>query len=213
MIYLLISTGAAELVLMALAIATGTPYLPLLPVQLLWLNLVTNGIQDVALAFEPNEGGVLQRRPRSPRERIFDQLMIERTIVAALVMGVIGFLTFRWFLPDGEVSDAEVASARNALLLLMVLFENIHIGNCRSETKSALVLSPLRSPVLLAGTITAFLIHLAAMHLPFGQLLLEAKPIALKNWVILFLLALTIFPAMELHKWSWNLRDKWGRGG
>ncbi len=182
-IYLLISTGAAELVLMALAIATGTPHLPLLPVQLLWLNLVTNGIQDVALAFEPNEGGILQRKPRSPRERIFNQLMIERTIVAALVMGVIGFLTFQWFLPDGA-SNAEVVSARNALLLLMVLFENIHIGNCRSETKSALVLSPLRSPILLAGTITAFLIHLAAMHTPFGQMLLEAEPIAPKNWGI-----------------------------
>ena len=111
-IYLLVSTGAAELVLMALAIATGTPYLPLLPVQILWLNLVTNGIQDVALAFEPNEGGVLQRKPRSPRERIFNQLMIERTVVAAMVMGVVGFLTFRWFLPDGA-SEAEVASARN----------------------------------------------------------------------------------------------------
>ena len=79
-IYLLASTGAAELVLMSLAIATGTPYLPLLPVQLLWLNLVTNGIQDVALAFEPNEGDVLQRKPRSPRERIFNQLMIGRAV-------------------------------------------------------------------------------------------------------------------------------------
>ncbi len=206
-IYLLISTGAAELVLMGLAIATGTPYLPLLPVQLLWLNLVTNGIQDVALAFEPNEGGVLQRKPRSPGERIFDQLMIERTIVAALVMGVIGFLTFRRFLPDGA-NDAEVASARNALLLLMVLFENIHIGNCRSEIKSALVLSPLRSPILLAGTLTAFLIHLAAMHTPFGQMLLDAQPVRLQTWGALFLLALTIFPVMELHKWSWNMRHR-----
>ncbi|QDU98880.1 cation-translocating P-type ATPase [Lignipirellula cremea] len=206
-IYLLISTGAAELVLMALAITTGMPYLPLLPVQILWLNLVTNGIQDVALAFEPNEGGVLKRKPRSPGERIFDQLMIERTLVAAIVIGGIGFLTFRWFLPDGA-SDAEVASARNALLLLMVLFENIHIGNCRSETKSALLLSPLRSPILLAGTITAFLIHLAAMHTPLGQMLLGAEPIPLRNWGVLFLLAFTIFPVMELHKWSWNMRHR-----
>lgn len=82
---------------------------------------MTNGIQDVALAFGPNEGDVLQRKPRSPRERIFNQLMIERTVVAALVMGVIGFLTFWWFLPD-DASQAEIASARNALLLLMVLF-------------------------------------------------------------------------------------------
>ena len=206
-IYLLVSTGAAELVLMALAIATGTPYLPLLPVQILWLNLVTNGIQDVALAFEPNEGGVLKRRPRSPRERIFNQLMIERTAVAAIFMGVVGFLTFRWFLPVGA-SEAEVVSARNALLLLMVLFENIHIGNCRSETKSALALSPLRSPILLTGTIIAFLVHLAAMHTPFGQMLLNAEPVTLKNWAVLFLLALTIFPVMEIHKWSWNFRHR-----
>jgi magnesium-transporting ATPase (P-type) len=204
-IYLLISTGAAELVLMALAIATGTPYLPLLPVQLLWLNLVTNGIQDVALAFEPNEGDVLQRQPRPPRERIFNQLMIERTVIAALVMGVVGFLTFRWFLLDGA-DDGQVASARNALLLLMVLFENIHIGNCRSETKSALILSPLRSPILLAGTITAFLIHLTAMHTPLGQWLLQSEPVGLRTWGVLFLLALTIFPVMELHKWIWKLR-------
>ncbi|MCS7466810.1 HAD-IC family P-type ATPase [Stieleria sp. ICT_E10.1] len=204
-IYLLISTGAAELVLMALAVGTGTPYLPLMPVQILWLNLVTNGIQDVALAFEPNEGGVLSRQPRSPKERIFNQLMIERTAIAAVVMGSIGFTTFRWFLPEGA-TDAQVASARNALLLLMVLFENVHIGNCRSETKSALVMSPLRSPILLAGAITAFCIHLAAMHTAWGQFVLAAEPLALDHWGILVLLSLTILPVMELHKWSWRKR-------
>ncbi|QDV40987.1 putative cation-transporting ATPase F [Stieleria neptunia] len=204
-IYLLISTGAAELVLMALAVGTGTPYLPLMPVQILWLNLVTNGIQDVALAFEPNEGGVLSRQPRSPKERIFNQLMIERTAIAAVVMGIIGFTTFRWFLPEGA-TDAEVDSARNALLLLMVLFENVHIGNCRSETKSALVMSPLRSPILLAGAITAFCIHLAAMHTAWGQFVLGAEPLAPKHWGILVLLSLTILPVMELHKWSWRKR-------
>jgi magnesium-transporting ATPase (P-type) len=204
-IYLLISTGAAELVLMALAVATGTPYLPLLPVQILWLNLVTNGIQDVALAFEPNEGGVLQRKPRPPKERIFNQLMVERTVIAALVMGIVGFLTFRWSLPEAA-TDAQVASARNALLLLMVLFENIHIGNCRSETKSALAMSPLRSPILLAGVVTAFLIHFATMHTTFGQSLLGAEPVTITQWGILFLLALTILPVMELHKWTWKQR-------
>jgi len=157
------------------------------------------------LAFEPNEGGVLERRPRSPKERIFNQLMIERTVIAAVVMGIVGFLTFRWFLPEGA-TETQVTSARNALLLLMVLFENIHIGNCRSETKSALVMSPLRSPILLAGAITAFCIHLAAMHTSFGQMVLGAEPVALNQWGVLFLLALTILPVMELHKWSWTKR-------
>jgi hypothetical protein len=59
---------------------------------------------------------------------------------------------------------------------------------------------------LLAGTITAFLIHLTAMHTPLGQWLLQSEPVALRTWGVLFLLALTIFPVMELHKWIWKLR-------
>ena len=99
-IYLLTSTGAAEVVLVSLALFAGLP-LPLLAVQLLWLNLVTNGIQDVALAFEPSEGDVLNRPARPTSERIFNQLMIERTIIAGLVMGCVGFGAFRWMLQAG----------------------------------------------------------------------------------------------------------------
>ena len=99
-------------------------------------------------------------------------------------------------------------SARNALLLLMVLFENVHIGNCRSETKSALVLSPLRSPILLIGALSAFLIHVGAMYLPLGQTILQTEPVQLNTWILLITLALTIFLTMEIHKWLWALRNK-----
>ncbi|MEN8108509.1 MAG: HAD-IC family P-type ATPase [Pseudomonadota bacterium] len=85
-IFLLISTGAAEITLVLLSLLFGMP-LPLFPIQLLWLNLVTNGIQDVALAFEPEEGHELQRPPRPPNEPIFNRLMIERVLVNAVVMG------------------------------------------------------------------------------------------------------------------------------
>jgi magnesium-transporting ATPase (P-type) len=99
-------------------------------VQLLWLNLVTNGIQDVALAFEPGEGDALNRRPRSPHEPIFNQLMVERTVLAAAVMGGVGFTTYYWLLNTGHSEF----SARNILLLLMVLFENIRLyGNEYAE--------------------------------------------------------------------------------
>ena len=77
------------------------------------------------------------------------------------------------------------------VLLLLVLFENIHIGNCRSETKSAFSLSPLRSPVLLAGVAGAFLIHLAAMYLPFGRSILGTNPVSLEQWIVFLALALT----------------------
>jgi magnesium-transporting ATPase (P-type) len=89
----------------------------------------------------------------------------------------------------------------------LVLFENVHIGNCRSETQSALSLSPLRSPFLLAGAICAFLVHLAAMHVPFLQSILRTEPVSLTTWVTMIGLALTVFLAMEIHKWSWRLRE------
>jgi Ca2+-transporting ATPase len=202
-IYLLISTGAAEVVLVGLALLVGLP-LPLLAVQLLWLNLVTNGIQDVALAFEPSEGDVLSRAPRPPSERIFDRLMIERTLVAALVMGLVGFGAFWWMLRAGWTE----ASARNALLLLMVLFENVHIGNCRSETKSALRLSPLRSPILLGGALIALLVHFGTMLSPLGQRVLHLEPLGWTTVACLWALALSVFVAMEVHKWVWARRER-----
>jgi magnesium-transporting ATPase (P-type) len=204
-IYLLVSMGAAEVLLIGLAFAAGSVLpLPLWPVQLLWLNLVTNGIQGIALAFEPAEPGILGRRPRSPGEPIFNRLMIERTLVAGAVVALVGVVAFSWMIRDGWSHD----SARNALLLLMVLFENFHIGNCRSEYMSAFAISPLRSPFLLAGAIGAFLVHLLAMYVPLLQSVLRTEPVSLPTWAVLVALASTILVAMEIHKWTWRLRGR-----
>ena len=200
-IYLLVSTGAAEIVLITLAVVLGMP-LPLLPVQLLWLNLITNGIQDVALAFEPSEGDVLNRQPRDPNEPIFNRLMIERTIIAAVVMGFVGFFYFFVLLRFGWSES----SARNALLLLMVLFENVHIANCRSETKSAFSISLLRSPILICGVIGAFLIHVWSMYLPLGQNVLRTEPVDFSTWILTFCCSLSILVVMEAHKIFWKSR-------
>lgn len=100
------------------------------------------------------------------------------------------------------------ATNLNAETALSVGLANCQHRNCRSETKSALTLSPLRSPILRAGTITAFLVHLAAMYSPIGQAFLQSEPVALKIWGILLMLDLIIFPVMELHKWTWSTRHR-----
>ena len=194
-IFLLISTGAAELVLFTLALITALP-LPLLAVQLLWLNLVTNGIQDVALAFEPGEGDELEHRPRPPRESIFNRLMIERVVISALNIGIVAFLLYQWLLNQGFTMD----EARNGTLLLMVLFENIHVFNSRSETRSVFRHNPLRNPILLIGTITAQLVHIGAMYTPWLSDILHIEPVSPENWIRLLGLALTVLVVMELHK-------------
>lgn len=200
-IYLLVSMGAAELLMVLLAVITGLP-VPLLPVQLLWLNLVTNGIQGVALAFEPGEGDSLRRKPRPPGEPVFNRLMVERMLVAVLVIGCGGFLVYDIALRLGW----PVADARNLLLLAMVLSENFHVGNCRSETRSAFALSPLRSPVLFFGTLGAFLVHVTGMYVPFLQDMLATKPVDPWLWGVAIGVSVLIVPAVELHKWWWAKR-------
>ena len=115
-IYLLVSMGAAELLMVLLAVIAGLP-VPLLPVQLLWLNLVTNGIQGVALAFEPSEGDSLRRKPRPPGEPVFNRLMVERTLVAMLVVGGGGFLVYDTAMRLGwDVASAQFAAVDDGLV-------------------------------------------------------------------------------------------------
>ena len=130
--------------------------------------------------------------------------MLERLIISVLVVGLGGFLVFAVALRWGW----KVEQARNLLLLVMVLFENFHVGNCRSETKSAFALSPLRSPLLFYGTIAAFLVHLLAMYVPFLQRLLGTEPLSMQGWITALCVALLIVPAMEIQKYSWQLRNR-----
>jgi Ca2+-transporting ATPase len=202
-IFLLISTGAAELVLFTLALISGLP-LPLLAVQLLWLNLVTNGIQDVALAFEPGEGDELRHPPRPPKEPIFNRLMIERVISSALVIGIVAFYLYKTLLDWGYTLD----EARNGTLLLMVLFENVHVFNCRSETRSIFRHNPMRNRILLFGTAIAQLIHIGAMYTPWISDVLKIQPVSLQHWFSLLGLALSVVVIMELQKLWWQRSGK-----
>ena len=109
--FFLVSTGAAEITAILVAVWLQWPLI-LLPAQLLWLNLVTNGVQDVALAFEPAERGVLRRPPRLPGGGVLDRLMWERVVLAGLVMGAGMLAMFRWELDttDSLVEAQTVAS-------------------------------------------------------------------------------------------------------
>lgn len=194
-IYLLISTGAAEILLFVLAMIFNTP-LPLTAVQILWLNLITNGIQDIGLAFEPAEGDELKQPPRKTTDQIFNRLMIERVLLSALVMAGVSFVYFKYLLDSG-VSEF---TARNLTFLLMVLFENVMVGNCRSETKSAFSMNPLKNKILFFGTILAQLIHIGAIYTPGLNQILALEPVSLENWTKLLFMALSVLVVGEIYK-------------
>ncbi|MGS0682983.1 cation-translocating P-type ATPase [Shewanella sp. 125m-7] len=200
-IYLLISTGAAEIFLFILSVLFALP-IPLFPLQILWLNIVTNGVQDVALAFEPAEGKEILQAPRAPKEPIFDRLMLERVCSSALTMGLVAFGLFAILLKTGS-SEVE---ARNLTLMLMVLFENVHALNSRSEHRSILQIPWFSNPILLIGIMVAQGIHIGAMYTPGLSDTLQLIPISLNHWLILLATASILFIVDELHKKYWHTK-------
>ncbi len=198
-IYLLVSTGAAEVIIFLLATLTGHP-MPLSAVQLLWLNLVTNGGQDVALAFEKRESGLLSRPPRPVNEPIFDRLMIAENTVSGLAMGFVSFGFFVWVLAQGW-SEYD---ARNALLFLLVVFENVQVFNCRSETRSAFRIPFSNNWPVVASVFGAQAVHIGAAFVPGISDVLAMHPISIALWLALLPIALSLLVVMELFKLVWR---------
>jgi magnesium-transporting ATPase (P-type) len=200
LIYLLITTGLGEIVLFFLAIAAGQP-MPLTAVQLLWLNLVTNGIQDVALAFERGEPGMLQRPPRPPDQRLFNRPMVAQVVVAGVYMGAVAFVFYDWCLAQGMSQLA----ASNLVLLLMVLFENAHALNARSETRSTFTIAASANPFLIAAVIGAQGLHIGALYTLGPDNLLDVAPVGLFEWVMVAAIAASLIVVMEAYK-RWAAR-------
>jgi magnesium-transporting ATPase (P-type) len=200
LIYLLITTGLGEIVLFFLAIAGGLP-MPLTAVQLLWLNLVTNGIQDVALAFERGEPGVLQRLPRPPAQRLFNRPMVAQVLVAGVYMGAMAFVFYDWCLTQGMSQLA----ASNLVLLLMVLFENAHALNARSEARSTFTIAASANPFLIAAVIGAQGLHIGTLYALGPDNLLDVAPVGLVEWVMVAAIAASLIVVMEAYK-RWAAR-------
>jgi magnesium-transporting ATPase (P-type) len=202
-IALLIATGFSALLLFFLTVLAGLP-MPMIAVQLLWLNLIANGLQDVALAFEPKEGGELLRQPRKPAEPIFERGIIEHVLVTGSVMGVLAFATFAWLMEQGT----SVEEARNLVLILMILFGNIHALSSRSEDKSLFRMRFFANPFLIIAVPVAQLVHIGATYTSWPGEVLQLNPISAQQWLSLLAVALLLLLAEELHKYSIRIRKR-----
>jgi calcium-translocating P-type ATPase len=198
--FFLISTGAASIVALSTGLVLGWPLI-MLPTQLLWLNLVTNGVQDVAMAFEPAEPGIIERPPRPIEEGVISRMLWKRTFLVGLVMAAGTLWIFNW---ERQVTGS-VDAARTAALTTMVLFQAIHLGNVRSERVSAFRVPITSNRFLLIAAVAALAIHAVALYLPFTQFVLSVEPIGIGAWVRSGLVALSVLVVGELHK-AWERR-------
>ncbi len=193
--FFLISSNVAEILAVLVAATLGWPLL-LLPVQIVWLNLVTEGLQDVALAFEPGESDVVDRPPRARGEGIMSRRLWESAALAGTVMMVGTLALFRWELDAG----APLRDAQTVALTTLVLFQALHAGNSRSERMSVFRKSVFANPLLLLSTAAAFTIHLAALYTPAGQALLRVAPIPLDAWPRMIVVSFLVVLVVEAHK-------------
>jgi magnesium-transporting ATPase (P-type) len=195
-VWFLLSTGVSEVLVFALAIAAGLPA-PLRAVQILWLNLVTEGIQDVALSFEGKEPAAMARKPRSPKEPIFNRQMVEQCLVMGVYVGTAALFVFWWAL---SVLGYDEAAARNLVLLFLVSFNNFHMLNCRSETRSFFRIPLRANPLLIISILAAQAVHVTAMHVPILQNVLGVQPVSLAAWVGVIALAASVLVVGEAYK-------------
>lgn len=193
--FFLIPTGIAAILSIIGTVAIGLP-IPYVPAQLLWINLVTNGLQDVALAFEPGEKGVINRPPRNPKEGIMSKLLIERTILVGLLISAGVIFNFMNALNQG----LSIEKARTIAVTTMVFFQFFQAWNSRSELQSIFKISLTSNPFLFYSMISALFAQLSVIYAPPLQWLFRTEPINMNEWLQILLVSTTVIIIVELDK-------------
>ena len=194
--YFLISCGFAEVLFFCLSIIFNLP-IPLVAIQLLWLNVITDGIQDFALSFERPEKNVMKMKPRDPKESLFDKELIEEVIVSGLSIGLIVFAL--WMLLNKE-TNMELIKSRSYILALMIVIQNIHAFNCRSERSSSLKISLRSNRIFVYGILFSIILGISVLEFDFFNSFLNTCSLSLFSLLFLFILGSSIFVIMEIYK-------------
>ncbi|MEN6349023.1 MAG: calcium-translocating P-type ATPase, SERCA-type [Syntrophomonas sp.] len=185
----LLGCNIGEVLVMLLASITGMP-LPLLPIQILWVNLVTDGLPAMALGVEPPEPGIMQRKPRSRSEGIFARNLGWIVCSRGLFISLITLLAFSCGLVYARVNGLEqMLLARSMALTTLVFAQLFYVFECRSERFSPFELGFFRNRFLILAVLCSVCMHLATLYLPSLQQIFDTR--GLNGWQWLFILTLT----------------------
>ena len=194
--YFLISCGFAEVLFFSLSILMDMP-MPLVAIQLLWLNVVTDGIQDIALSFEKAEKDIMKEKPRDPKESLFDKNLFEEIIISGLSIGILVFALWYYLL---NIVGMEASTARGYTMAFMIILQNLHAFNCRSESKSIFKTSLKSNPIFLIGVLGSLLLGVAVLEVDILSLFLKTTHVPFIHLLELILFGLIIVVIMEFYK-------------
>jgi len=200
LIYLL-SCNIGEVLLMLLAFVIGTAtglykIVPLVALQILVVNLVTDGLPALALAVEPGEPGIMRRPPRDPRRSIFDKPMVNYLLGIGFWTMLASLGVFLWALNSGR-SPLE---AQCLCFVTLVSVELFNCFNCRSERLSIFRMNPSGNKWLLAAVASSWAIAVAIVYLPFFQGPFHTYAMSLQDWVIVVLAGVSVLIPVEISK-------------
>ena len=195
-IHFLISCGLAEVLFFCLSIMLNLP-MPLVAIQLLWLNVVTDGIQDFALSFDKAEKGIMNEKPRNPKEPLFDKTLLIEILISGLTIGLVVFIVWFYLI---NIKNMNISIARGYIMALMVFIQNIHVFNCRSERNSVFKTPIKTNKLIIVGVISSILLQIIVMETPFLSKLLKTTSIPFMHIIYLFLTSTIILFVLEIYK-------------
>jgi calcium-translocating P-type ATPase len=202
----ILPTNGGEAGIIIVAIMSGS-VLPITPVQILWINMITAVTLALSLAFEPPEAGVMKRPPRDPKEPILSFFLLWRIVFVSLIL-VIG--TFGLFLWDG-LHGVPIEAARAVAVNALVMFEVFYLLNCRYLRTSVLSREGLLGNRLALGAIGVVLaMQLLFTYTPFMQRLFGVSAISIMDWVRIVAVAASVFVLVEAEKYLINRGAKKG---
>jgi calcium-translocating P-type ATPase len=193
----ILPTNGGEALTIIAAILLGR-LLPITPVQILWVNMITAVTLAMALAFEPPESDVMGRAPRRPNEPIFSRFLVWRIVFVSTILLLGTFGIFLWEREQG----ASVELARTVAVNTLVMFEVFYLFNTRYLRRSVLSREGLLGsrPVLIAVAIVIGL-QLLFTYAPPMQILFDTRPVPLLSWCLMVLIACTVLFLVEAEKW------------
>jgi Ca2+-transporting ATPase len=192
-------TNIGEGLVILVAVFAGLR-LPMLPVQILWINMTTAVLLGLMLAFEPKEPGIMQRPPRDPRSPILTKPLVGRILLVGVLLLIGSFGMFEWALTQGR----DLPTARTLAVNVFVVGELFYLFNCRSLRYSMFRLGVFSNRWVLGGVTLTILLQLAFTYVPFMNTAFSSAPITALDWALITAIGFAIYVIVGVEKWLQN---------
>ena len=197
----LLSDSLSEVVLIGGSLILGLP-LPLIPVQILWVNLIADSLPNMALAFEKKEKDVMKRRPQT-KTALLDKKVKALILIVGGVTSLILFSLFLWLFKNTN----DLTYIRTMLFVALGIDSLFYVFSCKSLERPIWRINPFSNKYLIASVFIGFIMMGLALYLPLFQTLLRTVSLGMKDWLILLAIGLLNIATIEIVKW-WFIAKK-----